>query len=241
VSDAVPTVGPATQRRFISRSLVNGIFLLGILLILAGIALEPRPGGIRQVPINSAIQIGRQIGMMMFEYATDNDGNYPDGKSSTEVFQKLLDGGYCTDPTIFYISLSGKTKSLPGQKLKPENVCWDVTSSLNQNSPSGLPLVFMTGYKVNYVPGGTAVPLVKPYPPFWTRTWLGWLRGEPEPPRNVNTLDPGIAAFYIGNLAKFMKFNTTVNSEGSIPNFISPDFKPDGKTYRQLTPDGPLP
>jgi hypothetical protein len=31
-----------------------------------------------------------------------------------------------------------------------------------------------------------------------------------------------------------------LNPDGSVANFISPDFKPDGKTYRQLAPDGPM-
>jgi len=35
--------------------------------------------------------------------------------------------------------------------------------------------------------------------------------------------------------------SASVKPDASIPNFISPDFKPDGKTYRQLTPDGALP
>jgi len=46
---------------------------------------------------------------------------------------------------------------------------------------------------------------------------------------------------YKSNNSRFIKLDTTANHDGSIPNFISPDFKPDGKTYRQLTPDGPLP
>ena len=39
----------------------------------------------------------------------------------------------------------------------------------------------------------------------------------------------------------FIDLNTTANPAGSIPHFIPPDFDPKGKTYRQLTPDGPLP
>jgi hypothetical protein len=31
-----------------------------------------------------------------------------------------------------------------------------------------------------------------------------------------------------------------VNPDNTIPNVVPPDFKPDGKTYRQLTPDGVL-
>lgn len=184
------------------------------------------------------MQQGRQIGQAMFSYATDNvqNGNaYPDGNSSTEVFQKLIDGGYVTDPTIFYVPLPGKVKAVAGQKLKPENVCWDVTSGVDSNSSDLVPLVFMTGYRMTYASGGSAVPVIKPYPPFWSepRTWSQWWNDAPAPEPGPS----GIAIFYKGNNAVFLK----VNPDGSLPNVVSPDFKPDGKTYRQLTPDGPFP
>ena len=186
------------------------------------------------------MQTAHAIGLAMYCYANDNNQHYPDGNSSTEVFQKLIDGGYVSDPTIFYIPLSGKTKAVPGQKLKPENVCWDVTSGADSSSPDGLPLVFMTGYMVTYVPSGFAVPIIKPYPQFGAgpRTWSQWWHNEPPP----EPIPPGIAVLYKSNLAKFMNLNTTTASpDGVIPNVVSPDFKPDGKTYRQLTPDGLLP
>ncbi len=175
---------------------------------------------------------------MMFSYSTDNIANnnsYPDGNSSTEVFQKLLDGGYCSDPGVFYIPLSGKTPAKPGQKLKPENVCFDVTSGVASNAPDGIPLIFMTGYKVTYAPGGSAVPIIKPYPPFGEpRTWSLWWHRKP-----LRT--PGIGVLYKGNNGRFWPLTFSDDSEATIPNFVPVDFKPDGKTYRQLTPDGPLP
>ena len=180
-----------------------------------------------------------QIGQMMFSYSVDNDGNYPDGQSSTEVFQKLLDGGYANDPNIFYIPLPGKIKPVVGQKLKPENVSWDVTSGVDSRAPDGLPLLFMTGYKATYAPGAAAVPVVKPYPQFKDEllTWFQWWH-EPSP-------SPGIAVHYYTGphsepLVKYLKLDTTANPEGYIPNFVPADFDPKGKTYRQLTPDGPV-
>jgi hypothetical protein len=188
------------------------------------------------------LQQGRQIGKAMFSYSTDNvrnNNSYPEGNSSTEVFQKLIDGGYVTDSSIFYVPLVGKIKPVPGQKLKPENVSWDVTCCVESSSSDLVPLVFLTGYKVTYAPGGSAVPLTKPYPQFGVkpRTWTQWWHGDPWP----SPAGPGIAVFYKGNNAAYIKMNMSPNANGTIPNFISPDFNAEGKTYRQLTPNGVLP
>jgi len=208
------------------------------LLVLSLVCCPPFPGGIRPGWESSKMQTAQTahaIGLAMYCYANDNNQHYPDGNSSTEVFQKLIDGGYVSDPAIFYILLPGKIEPVRGQKLKPENVCWDVTSGVDASSPGGLPLLFMTGYKVTYAPGGAAVPIIKPHPRY-TRTWIEWWNGELMPAGNS-----GIAAFYINNSSVWITPGTTANPDGTIPNVVSPDFKPDGKTYRQLTPDGLLP
>ena len=118
-------------------------------------------------------QQARILDMAMFQYATDHEEHYPDGHSSTEVFQKLLDGGYITAPEV-YVPLAGKIQPKTGQKTpRPENVSWDVTSGVDNTSPDTLPVVFMTGYKVTYSAGSPAIPVIVPYPRF------GWL--EPNP------------------------------------------------------------
>jgi len=211
-----------------------GLFLA---LFFCGVCLGPM-GGPRFARHNAAMQQARQIGQCMFPYSTDHNGVYPDGNSSTEVFQKLIDGGYVTDPAIFYVPLPGKVKGVVGQKLKPENVCWDVTSGVDSRSSDLVPLVFLTGYRINYAAGGSAVPIIKPYPPFWSvRTWSEWWNGAPSPDYGPS----GSAVFYKGNNAMYIKLWPTTNSDYAMTNFVSPDFQPDGHTYRQLTPDGPLP
>jgi len=199
--------------------------------------MGPSNGGVQ----NTWTQTARQIGQVMSAYSIDNDQNYPDGNSSTEIFQKLIDENYVNDSTLFYIPLPGKIKPIAGQKLKPENVCFDITSGIDSHAPNGLPLVFMTGYKVTYAPGGSAVPITKPYPQFgyshiWNHLWF-WKESQ-----ELYHTRPGIAVFYKGNNAMFLIIlSSSANPGGSIPNFVPPDFDPKGKTYRQLTPDGPLP
>ena len=207
------------------------------LVVLANIAIRPMGGGIQRAWGSRAMQNSRTIALAMFQYANDNDGNYPDGKSSTEVFQKLIDGNYVSDPRIFYVPLAGKTEPTEGQRLKPENVSFDVTSGIRSNAPDGLPIVFLTGYRVSYIPGGSATSLVIGAPPYGTtpRTWSEWWHG-----RSVVPFDSILAVCYKSNNASARPLETQPDAKAFVPHFVPVDFDPGGKVYRQLTPDGPL-
>lgn len=202
-------------------------------------ALGPIGPGNKRGAESTCVQRVHTLGLAMFQYANDNSGNYPDGNSATEVFQKLLDGGYISDPTIFFIPGFGKSEPVRGQKLKPENVCFDVTSGLTQNSPKELPVVFLTGFKVVYTPGSDALPTIKRYPQFGGtyRTWDEWLNDD----WPMGDVGPGIAVHYMANRSAWRNLETASNGDGAVRNFISADFKPDGTVYRQLTPEGVLP
>ena len=158
------------------------------------------------------MQTAHAIGLSLYAYANHNQGLYPDGTSSTEVFQKLLDQGYVADRQIFYVPMEGKTRPVQDQKrLKPENVCWDVTVLLDSNSSDYLPVLFSTGYRIDFAPNGSATPL-------------------------PGTKADGLAVFYHSNASTFK----IENLQHVVLDVISPDFKSDGKKYVQLTPDGPL-
>jgi hypothetical protein len=165
--------------------------------------------------------LSRQIGLDLTAYARAHGGQFPDGQSSTEVFQKLLDGGYANRADIFYAPLPGKVNAgRDAKSLKPENVCWDVTRGVDGNSSDTVPIIFLTGYEVTYEPGARAVAL---HPTEW---WSG-LFGE---------TDYRIAVCYRSSSALAMK----AAPDGSIPTFIAANFDPRGQTYQQLTPDGKL-
>jgi hypothetical protein len=218
VSESVSSSPPSSsglkyQSAF--RCILKGIVILGIIAVILGALLGPDSHPLYRAMENAAMQNANTIGICMFQYSVDHGGAYPEGKSSTEVFQKLVDEKYITDPAIFYVRMPGKTRAT-SDKLKSENVSWDVTIPMDSNSPDGLPLVFLTGYKVMYAPGGSAIPLFK----------------------SSDGRLPGMAVCYKSNSAQFMKNGELPN--GAIPNFIPSNFDLAGKKFQQLTPEGPL-
>jgi hypothetical protein len=116
-------------------------------LLLLGLAIGPITPGVRHPVSSWSVQIAHVIGLAMDSYSRDHNGAYPGGKSSTEVFQRLIDGGYVEDPSIFFRSAYQADGKLAAtlKKLKPENVCWDVTIPVNSGSPDALPLIFFHG------------------------------------------------------------------------------------------------
>jgi len=200
-----------------AQSLRNYWQWIGTILILSVLAVILMPVAITDRPRlheSSMLQIVHVVSLLMFSYANDHDGKYPIGKSSTEVFQKLIDEQYVNDPTIFYFEMQGKSKPT-SNKLKPENVSYDITVPVDNSDSDDLPIVFLTGYKIQYIPNGRAMPLKASAAKFY-----------------------GLAVAYKNNTARFVLDDHL--SDHVVTNFISPNFNPAGKKYQQLTPEGVL-
>ena len=97
--------------------------------------------------------------------------------------------------------------------MKPENVCWDLTMGIQADDPDGVPVVFGTGYRIDY--SGPAAWKPHPLPNANPARARRGLQGQ----RRRSSSPPGAALFSI----------------------MDPAFDPKGKKYSQLTPDGPLP
>ena len=207
-----------------------------VVVFLFGIALGPVTGSISKARALEARNGVTEIAVALRQYASDHQGEFPPGKSSTEIFQALIAGGYITDLGIFFEPGSpGKIRPVWNQKLKPYNVCYDITVPLTANSAMALPIVFMTGFRIEYKPGGRAVPLSDAI--------------RKRKPYMVGFFENGRGAFYplAGDYewpAIFTRENDPdemkLRRDGTIDNFISPLASPIGKNCQQLTPDGPL-
>ncbi len=178
---------------------------------------------------NSRLQEARQLGLILWQYANDHNGKFPEGKTSTEVFQKLLDDGYViggdegpAGPKAFYFPMPGKVEPTSNQ-LKPENVCWDVTANVPVlTAPNDLPVLYMTGYRVTYQSGAGAI--APAWPP---QTWWQWLTLADYPRTHLIVRTNGGDSLTL-----------KANPNGTIPNFMPASITEDISTYHQLTPDG---
>jgi len=230
------------KRRGCGCSSFGVLLVILIVFLLWSVALAPMGPSSRFLHQSATMQTCRAIALAMFAYANDHDGQYPDGSSSTEVFQKLVDGNYVSDPSIFFVSLPGKVRA-SGSKLKPENVAYDVTVKVDAQSSDEVPVVFLTGYRIDYRAGGVAVSRVKPFP---TEAMSIWQRLIPQRGEFDDVDYDGLPIGYKSNNAFFRparngpSIQYTPDGYRIVPGVIASDFDPHGQNYRQLTPDGPL-
>ncbi len=120
---------------------VLGLIAVAALIIWTWSGRGPIHGGIEAAHEIEGVAQAKAIVQAMHAYAADHGGNYPAGSTSTEIFQKLLDGHYVTESKTFFVLTGGKFPADSNQ-LDARNVCFDVTAGASSKSPDDLPLVF---------------------------------------------------------------------------------------------------
>ncbi len=215
--------------RLLSRggfTLVELLVVIGIIAILAGVALGPITRGITQAKENGVMQVNRQIGLADFAYSNDNNQLYAYGAKSETIANLLLNGNYITDPSIFYVAGTGGASKPSGlsapYSLAAANVCFDFTvnntgsTGLNSSAADGTPLCQLTGGTISSYTGGASCTVNGATAAFGT---------------------DGLSVTYKSNSAKFMKATITGTSTGSISNFIDPSYNdPAESSYGAVTP-----
>ena len=217
-------------------TLVELLVVIGIIAILAGVALGPITRGIKQAQENATLQVSHQIGVLEFAYSNDYNQVYPyptTGVYSNSVADALLNGGYTSTPSLFYVANTPSASKYTGATT-PYNlnavkgVCnWDFmynatgTSGLTSSSSDATPLVELTGgtpsssITTTYAAGAATLTINT------TKTAFG---------------ADGIAVYYKGNNAKFLKGAQGTGSTATVSNWIDTTFvDPSGASYGLAT------
>jgi len=204
-------------------TLVELLVVIGIIAILAGVALGPITNGIKQAKHNASMQTGRQIGQIFFSFSTDNtvNGNaYPADTTAAATAQDLLNASYVTDPSVFIVS--GQTGIIVAPvsgtavSMATSNISWCFTAQtagtnggITSTTSDLIPLIYFNN-GVTTAPTGTFFPAGG-----GTAKTCGLLAGAP-----FGT--DGIGVFYKGNNAAYLKAGTS-GTVGAVANFISAD------------------
>ena len=203
-------------------TLVELLVVIGIIAILAGVALGPITNGIKKAQQSSGVQSAHAIGLAMYSYANDNQQTYPDksggGATAQDVARALLAGGYVTDATIF--SLSGDQSSThtkitsssnTATSIVQANISWDfLVNNGNGVSSTSYPFCPLVWSTLSSTGGGTA-------PTTFNVTAGTAITAIPGAQNPFGTA--GVAVFYINNASAF---NTTQISGATLQvNMVS--------------------
>jgi prepilin-type N-terminal cleavage/methylation domain-containing protein len=139
-------------------TLVELLVVIGIIAILAGVALGPITRGIKQAKQSSGMQTCRTIGLAEFAFSNDNSQAYPDisncltstASGAGAVAQALLIGGYVNDYHIFNIGAGNAAPysgSSPSTGVTAAMVSFDFAGmttglGINSNAPDSMPVVW---------------------------------------------------------------------------------------------------
>jgi hypothetical protein len=201
-----------------------------ILLVLVYVLVTPN----QRIPIPDSITHIALIREGLLKFAEKHHGQFPEGNTSLGVFQKLVDDGDLKSGW-FYFPMPGKVMAI-SDKLLPENVCFDFTKGVNANSPDWVPLVFSTGYSVDYETGKTIRTSRKYSVDHLTAKAIKYSPSAPddEPLAVAYTYD---VRFFLAISYHYFFFRTEATSFNIMPG------KPtdaDVSQYQQLTPEGHL-
>ncbi len=206
-------------------TLVELLVVIGIIAILAGVALGPITNGIKKAQESAAMQTCRTIALAEFQYSNDS-GSYPDGATADKLCLALINGNYISDPHVFYIS-ADKLGALPPTTVAAFtviNVSYDFmgvtgATGVGSTAPDQLPVVWTEGEAA-------------------TKTVPAANTGNYFAPANGIFAKDGVAVAYHSNNAFFRAPAPTTATSKPAPGeitFIDQTFDPAGIKYNVLT------
>ncbi len=187
-----------------------------------------------KIRTGQAVSNARKLGTVLYHYAKDHGFQYPEGNSSTEVFNHLMEQGYLAPENAANLYIRGMPGKEPFRteqtwwewmtgtpaptQLEAKHVCYDVIAPLTHRDPDGMPMIISTGWKLNFEPG--ALPQVRDQ----KLLDMPWLQG-------------GMLVYYKRNVCLILgaSFLDGSAKPSGIHQLIPEEIDPT-KTYRQLTP-----
>jgi prepilin-type N-terminal cleavage/methylation domain-containing protein len=136
-------------------TLIELLVVITIIGVLAGLAVPAINGALERAKQMADVANARQLGIVLFQIANDENGVYPTGPrdntgnrptnpsgTSTALFNDMLKNKELSDPKI--LATNGRvpyTGNLTNPNLEAKNVGWDYLGGASTTSDSSLPLI----------------------------------------------------------------------------------------------------
>lgn len=177
-----------------SFTLVELLVVISIIGLLAGLAVPAIQGGLDKAKQQVDVSNIRQCGLIAFNYANENDGNYfgtNSNTTSTAYFTNLVSLGYLNSTKI--LAGNGYTAATSTGNIVAANIAWGVNGPLNTSDDANLPLFISKNFGSGNTFSNVSIQSAS----------VGWK-------------SKGIVVFRVGNSAEFIKSGSGGAAVGSV-------------------------
>ena len=173
-----------------SFTLVELLVVISIIGLLAGLAVPAIQGGLDKAKQQVDVSNARQVGMILFSDANDNDGNYStNGTTSLAIMNNLFSKGLLTSTKV--LGGQGYPAATNTNSITAANIAMAYVSGLTTSDDGQIPVLISKG-----------ITPISSMPSLSTVT-TGWKQ-------------KGIVVYRVGNSAEFLKSGNGGAPVGSV-------------------------
>jgi len=129
-----------------SFTLVELLVVISIIGLLAGLAVPAIQGGLDKAKQQVDVSNARQVGLILFSDANDNEGIFStNGTSAKDIFTNLISRGLLNSAKV--LSGNGYPAATSTNNIQDRNIAWGYVANLTTSDDGQIPLILGKGFE----------------------------------------------------------------------------------------------